>query len=168
MEPAIIFFDDNCVLCSRSVQFIYRNDWKGRFRFASLDSQAFGKISHRVEGIAGFPEIPGGKRLDPGDGKLRAPVTGKQLDPGDGTGQTSASGTVILYMNKKLYTRSAAALHIVSRLRFPVSLLAAGWIVPPFFRDAVYDWIARNRYRWFGKRDTCFVPEGGLKDRVLD
>jgi predicted DCC family thiol-disulfide oxidoreductase YuxK len=167
MEPAIIFFDDNCVLCSRSVQFIYRYDRKGRFRFASLDSQAFGKISHRVEGFAGVPEIPGGKRLDPGNGKLRAPGTGKRRDPGTGTRLASAAGTVILYMNEKVYARSAAALHIVSRLRFPVSLLAAGWIVPPFLRDAVYDWIARNRYRWFGKRDTCFVPEGGLKDRVL-
>jgi predicted DCC family thiol-disulfide oxidoreductase YuxK len=183
MKPAIVFFDDSCVLCSRSVQFIYRNDRKGRFCFASLDSQAFGKIRHLVKDNAEAPGSPASVHLDSGTSALETPAnvagpasdTRKYRDPGNGTQQDSSSGsepgsdagTVILYMNGKVYTRSAAALQIASRLRFPVWLLAAGWVVPPFLRNAVYDWIARNRYRWFGKRETCFVPSGGLKKRVL-
>lgn len=131
MESYTVFFDDICVLCSRSVQLIHRYDRRGRFNFASLESEAFSNIAHLVPDGATAPD------------------------------------SVILYMKGKVYLRSAAALHIASRLRFPASLLAAGWIIPPFLRNAVYDWIARNRYRWFGKRESCFIPEGALKKRVL-
>jgi predicted DCC family thiol-disulfide oxidoreductase YuxK len=183
MEQAIVFFDDRCVLCSRSVQFIYRHDRKGRFCFSSLDSQAFGKIRHLVKENAAVQGSPAGAHQDPGTSALETSAMGagpasdtrEYRDPGNGTQQDSSTGsepgsdagTVILYMNGKVYTRSAAALQIASRLRFPVWLLAAGWIVPPFLRNAIYDCIARNRYRWFGKRETCFVPAGGLKKRVL-
>lgn len=144
MDPAIVFFDDTCVLCSRSVQFIFRHDRKGRFQYASLDSEAFRKIMDRLPGVA-FPE-----------------------NLSSISGQSASPGSVVLFMKGKIYQRSSAALRIATRLRFPVSLLAAGWIVPPFLRDAVYDWIARNRYRWFGKRETCFIPDGALKERVLE
>jgi len=144
MDPAIVFFDDTCVLCSRSVQFIFRHDRKGRFQYASLDSEAFRKIMDRLPGVA-FPE-----------------------NLSSVSGQSASPGSVVLFMKGKIYQRSSAALRIATRLRFPVSLLAAGWIVPPFLRDAVYDWIARNRYRWFGKRETCFIPDGALKERVLE
>jgi predicted DCC family thiol-disulfide oxidoreductase YuxK len=40
-------------------------------------------------------------------------------------------------------------------------------LVPPFIRDAVYDWIARNRYGWFGKMDACPVPTPELQARFL-
>jgi predicted DCC family thiol-disulfide oxidoreductase YuxK len=132
MESYTVFFDDICVLCSRSVQLIHRYDRRGRIYFASLDSEAFSKIAHLVPAGAAAPD------------------------------------SVILYMKGKVYLRSTAALHIASRLRFPVSLFAAGWIIPPFLRNALYDWIARNRYRWFGKRESCFLPEGALKERVVD
>jgi predicted DCC family thiol-disulfide oxidoreductase YuxK len=71
--------------------------------------------------------------------------------------------TVILLENGKKFFRSSAALRIARRLKFPVNLLAVFFIVPPFLRDFVYNWIARNRYRWFGKREVCFLPgkEGG-------
>jgi len=144
MDPAIVFFDDTCVLCSRSVQFIFRHDRKGRFQYASLDSEAFRKIMDLLPGVA-FPE-----------------------NLSSVSGQSASPGSVVLFMKGKIYQRSSAALRIATRLRFPVSLLAAGWIVPPFLRDAVYDWIARNRYRWFGKRETCFIPDGALKERVLE
>jgi len=144
MDPAIVFFDDTCVLCSRSVQFIFRHDRKGRFQYASLDSEAFRKIMDLLPGVA-FPE-----------------------NLSSVSGQSASPGSVVLFMKGKIYQRSSAALRIATRLRFPVSLLAAGWIVPPFLRDAVYDLIARNRYRWFGKRETCFIPDGALKERVLE
>lgn len=143
MERYIVFFDDICVLCSRSVQFIHRHDRKNRFHFASLDSEAFRKVAGLVKEAAA-----GDHASDPDRGAL--------------------PDSVILFMNDKVYLRSAAALHIAARLRFPVSLLAVGWIIPPFIRNGLYDWIARNRYRWFGKRDSCFVPGGSLRDRVLE
>jgi len=54
-------------------------------------------------------------------------------------------------------------------------LLGGGWkllygfmIVPPFIRNAVYNWVARKRYKWYGKRDECMVPVPALKERFLD
>ncbi|MEM6273382.1 MAG: DCC1-like thiol-disulfide oxidoreductase family protein [Bacteroidota bacterium] len=66
--------------------------------------------------------------------------------------------TIYLYENGRLYDFSTAALRIARRLRFPLNLLYAGMIVPRFIRDAIYRWIARNRYRWFGKKESCRMP----------
>jgi predicted DCC family thiol-disulfide oxidoreductase YuxK len=41
-------------------------------------------------------------------------------------------------------------------------------IVPRPLRDAIYDLVARRRYRWFGRRETCMVPGPGIRDRFLD
>lgn len=144
MECYTVFFDDLCVLCSRSVQFIHKYDHKDRFCFASLDSETFRKVADSLPG------------------------TSAAVGLDSVVSHAAVTGSVILHMKGKFYLRSSAALHIASMLRFPVSLLAAGWIIPPFLRNSLYDWIARNRYRWFGKRESCFVPEGDLKDRVLD
>jgi predicted DCC family thiol-disulfide oxidoreductase YuxK len=75
---------------------------------------------------------------------------------------------VILIDHGKIYLGSTAALKIGQQLRFPWSLLSsAGLIVPKFFRAWVYRQIARHRYQWFGKRDSCMVPTGDLKKRFL-
>ena len=71
---------------------------------------------------------------------------------------TSAMSTIILLKNEKVYNRSNAALEIARDLRFPWPLLYAFKIVPRFIRDWVYDIVSRNRYNWFGKKDTCRVP----------
>ena len=42
------------------------------------------------------------------------------------------------------------------------------WLFPEFFRDLVYDYVAKNRYRWFGKKDSCMLPTAALKDKFLD
>lgn len=78
-----------------------------------------------------------------------------------------APDSVILYSHDKVYTRSGAALRIAWRLRFPLPLLCIAFILPPFLRNGIYDLIARNRYRWFGKRNSCFIPEGELKQKFL-
>ena len=79
----------------------------------------------------------------------------------------SGSLSVVLIENGRAYTRSAAALRIARRLRFPWPLLYALIVVPRPLRDAVYDWIARNRYRWFGKREVCMTPTPELRSRFL-
>ena len=75
--------------------------------------------------------------------------------------------SVILYQNRKFYFRSSAALRIAVSLKFPINLLGVFFIVPPFIRDIFYDWIARNRDRWFGRRDSCFIPDPELKRKFL-
>lgn len=75
--------------------------------------------------------------------------------------------TVMLVDRDGLWTHSDAALRIARRLRSPWSLLGYfGW-VPRFVRDGVYRWIARNRYRWFGKGDTCRIATPAEKARFL-
>jgi predicted DCC family thiol-disulfide oxidoreductase YuxK len=76
--------------------------------------------------------------------------------------------SMMLVDRGRVYTRSAAALAIARGLRFPWPLLAVFWIVPSPLRDLVYRWIARHRYRWFGKRDECWVPTPELRARFAD
>ncbi|HWP48861.1 MAG TPA: thiol-disulfide oxidoreductase DCC family protein [Candidatus Limnocylindrales bacterium] len=80
----------------------------------------------------------------------------------------TALDTLILIEGEKFYTRSAAALRIAKRLQGLWPLLYIFIVVPPFIRDAVYDFIARNRYSWFGKTETCRVPTPELKERFLE
>jgi len=66
--------------------------------------------------------------------------------------------TVILFENSKIYQKSTAILRIARLLGFPWSIFYAFIIVPEFIRDWIYLFIARRRYRWFGKRETCYIP----------
>ena len=66
--------------------------------------------------------------------------------------------SVVLVAGDKVFFRSAAALRIASRLRFPWPLLTVFFLVPAPARDWLYDLVARNRKRWFGQRETCYLP----------
>lgn len=72
-------------------------------------------------------------------------------------------GTFLLWEEGRLFTRSTAALRVCRRLGGAWPILYAFIIVPAFLRNAVYDWVARNRYRWFGKRDTCMIPNAAQR-----
>lgn len=74
----------------------------------------------------------------------------------------------VLLQHEKAYTRSAAALQVAKQLQGPLRLLYGLIIVPPFIRNAVYDFIAKNRFKWFGKKDACMIPTPSLKARFLD
>jgi predicted DCC family thiol-disulfide oxidoreductase YuxK len=76
--------------------------------------------------------------------------------------------SIVLVHRGKVRVKSAAALAIARGLRFPWPLLSVFWLVPYPLRDVVYDWVARNRYRWFGKQETCWVPTKELRARFLD
>jgi predicted DCC family thiol-disulfide oxidoreductase YuxK len=73
--------------------------------------------------------------------------------------EASSAETVVLLEKGKRFERSTAAIRITMGLRFPWPLLAVLYIVPRFVRDVVYNWIARNRKRWFGEHSTCYLPE---------
>ena len=75
--------------------------------------------------------------------------------------------TVLLVEGDRVYARSSAALRVARRLRGAWPLLYAFVAVPRPLRDAVYDWVARNRYRWFGREDACRIPTPELRARFL-
>lgn len=74
----------------------------------------------------------------------------------------------VLLENNEVYTRSTAALKVARKLSGFVKLLYGFIIVPAFIRDAVYNFIAKNRYKWFGKQESCMIPTPELKERFLN
>ncbi len=82
--------------------------------------------------------------------------------------QGSLPDSLVLLYRGRIYIKSAAALKTASLLGGVYSLLTAGYILPRTLRDAIYDVVARYRYKWFGKRDKCMVPTPELRARFLD
>ena len=70
--------------------------------------------------------------------------------------------------NDKVYEKSRAVYKVIGKLKFPYALLYFFWPIPWFMRDWVYTWIARNRYKWYGKREECWLPDEKLKARFID
>jgi predicted DCC family thiol-disulfide oxidoreductase YuxK len=75
--------------------------------------------------------------------------------------------SIVLYDGHGISICSSAALRIAGHLGALWPMMAIFWVVPRPLRDAVYNWIARNRYRWFGKKDTCMLPSAELKNKFL-
>lgn len=75
--------------------------------------------------------------------------------------------TFCLIENGKFYTRSTAALRVSRNLKGFWPLLYGFMIVPKFIRDFVYNQIAKNRYRWWGKKDSCMVPTPEVKEKFI-
>ena len=75
--------------------------------------------------------------------------------------------SVVLIKEGRVYEKSDAALEIARHLGSGWPLLYAGKIIPRLLRDGLYDWIARNRYRWFGKQEACRLPTPALRQRFL-
>lgn len=76
--------------------------------------------------------------------------------------------SVILITDQQAYTKSDAAIKVASKLGGIWMLALVFWLVPRPIRDVVYDWIAKNRYRWFGKQEQCLLPQPKWKDRFLN
>jgi predicted DCC family thiol-disulfide oxidoreductase YuxK len=81
--------------------------------------------------------------------------------------QVSNFDSIALVENNSVVFKSTAALRIARKLGALWPLLYAFIIVPRPLRDAAYSWIARNRYRWFGKRDACMVPAADVRSRFI-
>lgn len=74
----------------------------------------------------------------------------------------------ILFENGSVFTRSTAALRVIKKLNGGWPVLYALIVIPRFLRDGIYNVAARNRYRWFGKRNACWVPTSELNDLFFD
>jgi predicted DCC family thiol-disulfide oxidoreductase YuxK len=75
--------------------------------------------------------------------------------------------SVIFIVNKTVYTQSDAALKIAQNLGSAWPLAASLLIIPKFIRNAIYHFIAKNRYRWFGKTDQCMMPNPRFENRFF-
>lgn len=78
------------------------------------------------------------------------------------------SDSIVFFINGVFYTRSSAVFQILKQLGWPYRLALVFYVVPRFIRDFVYNIVAKNRYKWFGKRATCMVPDASLKLKFLE
>jgi predicted DCC family thiol-disulfide oxidoreductase YuxK len=76
--------------------------------------------------------------------------------------------TFVLIADAKVYVKSDAAIRVSGYFRGAWKLLGAIKIIPRSIRDWAYDVVARNRYRWFGRVDTCMVPSPDLRARFIE
>ena len=82
---------------------------------------------------------------------------------------TSKTDSILLYSKTNgLKVKSSAAIGIASKLGFPRNILSIFYIIPPVLRNIVYDYIAKNRYKWYGKKEACMIPTPELKAKFLD
>jgi len=134
----IVFYDGVCGLCNRLVQFLLKHDREGRLRFASLQSD----FAAKVLGRHGF---------DPKD--LDTVHVVENYDQPD----------------ERVLQRSDAILRAGRELGgFWSASSSISKIVPRPLRDVVYKLVATNRYRMFGKFDTCMLPDPSQRSRFLD
>ena len=134
----IILYDGVCGLCNRLVQFLLKHDKQGRLRFAALQSDFAEKVLRR-HGIDA-------KDLD------TVQVIENYEQPGERVLQRSDA---ILRAGRELGGLWGASSSIAK-------------IIPRPLRDLVYRFVATNRYRMFGKYDTCMLPDPDQRSRFLD
>lgn len=134
----IVLYDGVCGLCNRLVQFLLKHDRDGNLRFASLQSDFAAKVLQR-------------HGIDPTDlDTLHLVVNYEQAD-------------------ERVLQRSDAVLHAGRQLGGVWSSLSRlGKVVPRPVRNLVYRFVAQNRYRVFGKYDTCMLPDPKQRSRFLD
>jgi predicted DCC family thiol-disulfide oxidoreductase YuxK len=142
-QPNVVLFDGTCNFCDGAVHFVVDHERGAELKFAALQSDAGEKLL--VDAL--------------GEERARAIRSGT-----DGSGDPDG---VVFLEDGKAYTHSTAALRVARHLRAPWRWFRFLWIVPRPLRDVVYRWFARNRYRWFGKSETCRVPTPELRARFL-
>jgi predicted DCC family thiol-disulfide oxidoreductase YuxK len=82
---------------------------------------------------------------------------------------TKKTDSILLYnpITNSLKHKSSAAIHVAKHLELPSNLLVVFFIVPTFIRNWVYNYVAKNRYKWYGKRDSCMIPTPELKSKFV-
>lgn len=156
----ILFFDGVCGLCNRFVDFMLKADSRSRFRYAPLQ----GETARRLLGVDN--QAGGHQANDPPPGGPHAgghePAGPKPGDP-----QAGDPRSFVFLEKDASYEQSNAVLLALSRLGGAWGLIAVLYVFPRPVRDFVYRIVARNRYRWFGRRDACRLPTPEERDRFL-
>jgi predicted DCC family thiol-disulfide oxidoreductase YuxK len=78
-----------------------------------------------------------------------------------------AFASFVLIDEGRVYQKSSAGLRVYGKLPWYWKWTQTFWITPPFVRNAVYDFIAKNRYKWFGKKEQCMIPTPEVRSRFL-
>ena len=81
---------------------------------------------------------------------------------------TLAPDTFLLVDGERAFTQSAAIFRVLHVLGWPWRLAWLAWVIPAPLRDAAYRSLARNRYRWFGRREMCWLPSADHAERFLE
>ena len=154
---AVVYFDGVCALCNGFVDWVMVRDRAGLFRFAPLQGQTAREqlwVLPMGDGVreAVFGETAGGKS---------APL------PGSSASSQTAMRTVVLVDESGVALRSTAVLRILEGLGGVWRLAAVLRLCPAPLRDLLYDAVAKRRYGWFGKRETCRIPTGRDAGRIL-
>ena len=155
MQPDthIVVFDGFCNLCSGVVDFITARDPRKVFTFVPMQTprgqQLLEAHGVSIDQVDTFLLIRGGGEGG-GNGGGEGGGSG---GGGNGEALVRSDAAVTIALEK-----SDAAMAIAARLRRPWNLLTVLRFVPRPIRDRVYSFVARNRYRWFGKRSTCKLP----------
>jgi len=109
-------------------------------------------------------------RRDPAPGRFRFAAlqseAGQRLLREHGLSTADLETFVVIDLGRA-FVRSTAALLVLRRLGFPWSWLYGFILVPRPLRDLAYRWIARHRYRWFGRREACVTPTPALRSRFI-
>ena len=93
---------------------------------------------------------------------------GKRLMTERGIPEGTMDSILLIDPQKAYYYKSTAAIKIGQELAFPYPLMAFFLVIPESIRDLVYNWVAKNRYRWFGKSNSCMLPSKETKSLFLD
>ena len=93
---------------------------------------------------------------------------GQQLMNERGIDSEEIDSIILIIPGQAYYTKSSAALEIAKDLSGGYSLLGNFLYLPEFIRNSVYDFIARNRYKWYGKKDNCMILTPELKAKFID
>ncbi|WP_281193936.1 thiol-disulfide oxidoreductase DCC family protein [Halorubrum sp. F4] len=80
---------------------------------------------------------------------------------------TEEFDSFVLVEGERTYTKSGAAIRIAELLGWPYRIAGVGRIVPRPLRDRLYEFVADNRYDWFGRKDQCMIPDEDVSDRFL-
>lgn len=93
---------------------------------------------------------------------------GQKLAKERGIDTSEVDSIILIEPQIAYYTKSDAALTIAKSLSGGWPLLGIFMGLPKGLRDSVYDWVARNRYKWFGRKDSCMIPTEAEKGKFLD
>lgn len=130
-ENEIVFFDGECNLCSKSVQFILKHERNNKMKFCALQSE-FAQTFLKNLGVS-----------------------------------FQSQASIILVKNNEYFTASDALIHIGYNLKWYLRWMVVFKLIPAFIRNIVYFKIAKNRYKWFGRKERCYLPNGNTESRFI-
>lgn len=93
--------------------------------------------------------------------------TGKAILQKIGVDAAKTDSIILYEPGRAYYTKSGAAIEIAKALGGLPSLIRIFGIIPQVLRNGIYDWVARNRYKWYGKKAECMVPTPEIRSKFL-